>query len=47
MVTASMAALIATSVALAQSDFSAERIKAHVMFLADDLLTGEAPHSIH
>jgi hypothetical protein len=37
---AAIAALIATSVALAESDFSAERMKAHVTFLADDLLEG-------
>jgi hypothetical protein len=40
LVAASIAALAATIVVLAQTDFSADRIKAHVTFLADDLLEG-------
>ena len=35
-----MAAAMAVAVAGAEPDFSAERIKAHVTFLADDLLEG-------
>ena len=40
LIVVSMAAFAAAGVVLAQSEFSADRIKAHVTFLADDLLEG-------